>query len=228
MEIFTFSAKGRRENNEDYVLSRQLLSGYSIHLLADGMGGHEHGEIASMLACEAIAGYLGPNLANSDIVSTLQQSVINANSMMLSNSQELGAKMGTTIAGALIQGNKANIFWLGDVRIYHFRRNELLFQSEDHSIISELKKQGTVSPKEMERYGNIVTQSLSGHEIENNIPITTLNIIPGDLILLCSDGLWRNLDIVSFKNLTKTEITNQLKAHEKDVEDNYSIVRIDV
>ncbi len=226
MEIYTFSAKGRRENNEDYLLNRQLLSGYSIHLLADGMGGHEHGEIASLLACEAIAGYLAPNLANSDIVSTLQQSVSTANSIMYDKSQQLGAKMGTTIAGTLIQGNKAYIFWLGDVRIYHFRNNQLLFQSEDHSLINDMQKQGSVSALNLERYKNIVTRSITGTPEHDELVVTETNCNSGDTLLLCSDGLWQNWDIASIFNLSEEKLDEIFSEKESSNEDNYSMLRI--
>jgi len=152
MEVNSFSAKGKRENNEDYTLSRQISPDCSLFLVADGMGGYSYGEIASSLACESIAEYLTVNYGKSEIKQVLSDSLNIANKNINEMRQELAVKMGTTIAGALIERSIAYLFWVGDVRIYHFRNSEILFQSEDHSLINEMKKKGTVSAKEIERY----------------------------------------------------------------------------
>ena len=67
MDIFSFTDKGLRENNEDYLLSRQLSPDCSIHLIADGMGGYQYGEVASSVACHAIADYLESHFHDSNV-----------------------------------------------------------------------------------------------------------------------------------------------------------------
>lgn len=226
MNVFSFSGKGRRENNEDYILSRQLLPDCSIHLLADGMGGYRHGEIAALLACETIAYYLQANLEKYNTQSLLKQSVAMANEAILEKRKELGIKMGTTIAGALIEGSKAFLFWLGDVRIYHFRNNELLFKSEDHSLISEMKKRGHVSIKDIERYGNIVTRSINGEPFEEELDLKSIDLLIGDFMVICSDGFWRNIDIQVIYKLPFDEIKSFIDVNSGYFDDNYSVLRI--
>ena len=134
--------------------------------------------------------------------------------------------MGTTIAGALIEGSLAYLFWVGDVRIYQFRNNEILFQSEDHSLINEMKKKGHVSAKEIERYGNVVTRSLSGIPMEEVPEIIELSLMPKDVLILCSDGLWQHFNVPSMINLSMEEIQTEISTHENFMEDNYSYLRI--
>lgn len=226
MEVYSFSAKGKRENNEDYILSRQLSSDCSLFLVADGMGGYSYGEIASSLACESIAEYVNTNFIGSKIRQLFSDSLSIANKKINEKRQELSAKMGTTIAGVLIEGNKAYLFWVGDVRIYQFRENEILFQSEDHSLISEMKKKGNVSAKEIERYGNIVTRSLSGIPMEEESSINELSLMPEDIIILCTDGFWQNVNVPSISNLPVEEIHNQINKQTEAIDDNYSFLKI--
>lgn len=226
MEVNSFSAKGKRENNEDYILSRQISPDCSLFLVADGMGGYSYGEIASSLACESIAEYLSANYGRSKIKQLISDSLSVANNKINEKRQELAVKMGTTIAGALIEGSKAYLFWLGDVRIYQFRNNEILFQSEDHSLISEMKKKGHVSAKEIERYGNIVTKSLSGIPIEEEPEIVELSLMSEDVLILCTDGFWQNVNVSSINNLPVEEIKNLVNKQEEAMDDNYSFLKL--
>jgi len=164
-EVYSFSAKGKRENNEDYILSRLISTDCTVHLLADGMGGYLYGELASKLVCQSIAKYLENNLCNKNNPDCIRESVQHANVLIGQKRKELQSKLGTTLAGILDVGTRLYIFWLGDVRIYHIRNNEILFQSEDHSFINDMRKQGIVSSNELERYTNIVTRSRLGTNI---------------------------------------------------------------
>lgn len=226
MKVYSFSAKGRRENNEDYISNRQLSPDCSLFLVADGMGGYLNGEIASSLACEVIAEYLVANYGKSGLKQMISHSLIIANKKINEKRQEIAAKMGTTIAGAVIEGSTAYLFWRGDVRIYQFRNNEILFQSEDHSLINEMKKQVNVSAKEIERYGHIVTRALTGISMEEDQDIIELSLMPGDVLIICTDGFWQNINVSSVSNLTDKEIQDQLYTHKDDMDDNFSILKL--
>jgi protein phosphatase len=226
MEVFKYSAKGARKNNEDYLLGIELPGGGSLYLLADGMGGYQHGEIASSQACTAIAEYLTGNLDISDIPGSITFALNAANNAIGQSRKVLKEKLGTTIAGVLIENNIANFFWLGDVRIYHFRDNNLLFRSEDHSLVNEMKKQGTVTAVDILRFKNIVTRSLMGESNVDKIPIVPAQILPGDTLLLCSDGLWQNWGVLKLVTPCRDELINILSENERSNEDNYSMIRI--
>ena len=225
-DVYSFSAKGKRENNEDFIFTKQLSPDCSLHLVADGMGGYSYGELASSLACESIAEYMISNIGKADIKQLIAQSLDFANKNINAKRKQLATKMGTTIAGVVIEGTMAYFFWLGDVRIYLFRNSEIIFQSVDHSFINEMKRNEVISTKEIERYGNIVTQSLSGNSLEKECPIVELPLSPDDVLLICSDGLWRNFHVPSLVGLTKDSMNDQLITFENSLEDNYSVIRV--
>lgn len=226
MEVYSFSAKGERGNNEDFILNQQLSPDCSLHLVADGMGGYSYGELASSLACESIAEYLISNFGKADIKQLIAHSLDFANKNINAKRMQLATKMGTTIAGVIIEGTMAYFFWLGDVRIYLFRNSEIIFQSEDHSFLNEMKGKEAITTKEIERYGNIVTQSLSGNTLEKECPIVELPLKPDDVLTICSDGLWRNVHVPSLVNLTGDSMNDQLIKFGDNMEDNYSVLRI--
>lgn len=202
MEVYSLSGKGKRENNEDYILSCKISHDCLLFLVADGMGGYSYGEIASSLASDTIAEFLTVNYEKSELKRLILASLNIANKTINEKRKELSAKMGTTIAGAMMERNTTYLFWVGDVRFYHFRNGEIFFQSEDHSLINEMKKKGNVSAKEIERYGHIVTQSLSGKPMEEEPEIIELAFMPEDVLIICTDGFWQNVNVSNVFNLS--------------------------
>jgi len=225
-EVFTYSGKGKRVTNEDYILYKSLSETSSIFLLADGMGGYLHGDIASSLACNSISEYLSSNLEKDDIPGSITQSIESANSAIRLKRDSLKTKLGATIAGALIDKDKAYLFWVGDVRIYHFRSDTILFQSEDHSLLNQMRKNGIVSTTDLTRYRNIVTRSLMGDNFQDPLPLLVAQVCPGDTLIICSDGLWQHWNVNALLNMPETELLNLLSANESDNDDNYSIIRL--
>lgn len=225
MEVVSYTAKGQRKSNEDFFLHREFPQGESLFLLADGMGGYSFGEIAASLACETIAHTIESNLGKISAVELIKQAVSDSNKAILEKRQEIGGKMGTTIAGAFIENKTAYFFWLGDVRIYHFRNNKIIFQSTDHSLINEMKKNGRVTSSEMERYKNIVTRHLSGSVQEYEMPVILSDLMANDIIILCSDGLWQNWDINFLKDVPQKELEKTLSEAKTTNNDNYTIIR---
>ncbi|MBV5312767.1 MAG: serine/threonine-protein phosphatase [Prolixibacteraceae bacterium] len=228
MQVFKYTAKGIREINEDFLLNDFYSPSESLHLLADGMGGYSFGEVASSLTCKTISDYLSKNLLSDNIPACIKQSVDIANSIIHKKKIELGSKLGTTIAGAYITGNTAYLFWLGDVRIYLFRQSKVIFQTEDHSLINDMRKQGTVSPLDINRYKNIVTRSITGASHQDELPVIETSFNPGDTLILCSDGMWQSWNIASIFNLSDEELNKLFSEKESSNDDNYSIIKIGI
>jgi serine/threonine protein phosphatase PrpC len=134
--------------------------------------------------------------------------------------------MGTTIAGALIKGKDAWVFWLGDVRIYHLRKNQLLFQSEDHSLINEIRKERVLSVKDIARYGNIVTKSISGNSLSEELPVIHFELKSNDSLILCTDGFWRNIDVLTIQDRPRETLQEYFSEMGEKIGDNYSVVGI--
>lgn len=226
MKIFSNTGKGLRKTNEDYIKSEILSDSVSLHIVADGMGGYDYGEVASQTATEAIFQFLVGSTTQGDIPALIQQAVEFANSQILTLRNQYHTKLGTTIAGVLIIDSTAYAFWLGDVQIQHFRDNKQLFISESHTLINEMKKKGHVSVKEIERYKHIVTKSLSGTLLDSQLPVVEIQLQQGDIICISSDGLYNSVNPSTLIAYSDNELIAKLMLLEDVNEDNYSIVRL--
>ena len=226
MKVYSFSGKGNRETNDDYLTNIHLDSQTSLHIVADGMGGYLYGEVASQIATDAIIQYITERHSDKDVIAIIQQALVFGNEQIALKRKALHAKLGTTIAGVLIKDNVSYAFWVGDVQIQHFRDNELLFVSESHSLINEMKKNGVVSSKDIERYKNIVTRSLSGIPLDIPVPIVEVQLQKGDIICISSDGLYNSISPADLLFKSDIEKESILKLKEESNEDNFSIITL--
>lgn len=189
--------KGPRPANEDscLVLTRDDLGGIADGLLvvADGMGGRASGATASGLAVEAVRRTFtsGPP-TDGDLGSLLSRSLIAANSDVI---REAGTRpdlqgMGTTCVAAAVKGDRLFIANVGDSRGYLLRDGRLLRLTEDHSIVAEKVRSGEMTEDQARksRFRNVITRAIGLEDgVEPELSVTDLQ--PGDVILLCSDGL---------------------------------------
>ena len=188
MKVFKYSNIGNREQNQDYLVSTKLGQDSSLHLVADGMGGYECGDIASKIVGDSYVYGLSRNMS-------IEDATREASNNIQIERRNLGvAKIGSTVAGVLICGMKATIFWAGDSRVYLFRNKEQLFQTEDHSILNELSRKRKLSFEERERYGHIITRSIMGNA-DNRVDTCEMTLQEGDELLICSDGLYNDCPI---------------------------------
>ncbi len=195
--------KGRP--NEDSILALRgtcnfadQLQPFELHIVADGMGGHSHGRLASHLAIRGmletvIPGLVACNAIESEqIVDILIDGVHWANQVIYQFGQEQGADMGTTITAALLLAETAYIINVGDSRTYVYRPGAGLTQiTRDHSLVARLVETGAISPDEVYSHPdrNKVYRGL-GDKTDVTVDWFILPVQPGDLLLLCSDGLW--------------------------------------
>lgn len=188
MKIFKYSNIGNREQNQDYLVSTKLGQDSSLHLVADGMGGYDCGDIASKIVGDSYVYGLSRNMS-------IEDATREASNNIQIERRNLGvAKIGSTVAGVLICGMKATIFWAGDSRVYLFRNKEQLFQTEDHSILNELSRKRKLSFEERERYRHIITRSIMGNP-DDNVDTCEMTLQEGDELLICSDGLYNDCPI---------------------------------
>ncbi len=179
-----------RENNEDAVLSN---SEAGLWLVADGMGGHAAGEVASQITSEVI---------NQKVLSGegLQRAILSAHEAIHAAVESGAGKygMGSTVVALKSTGPKYQIAWVGDSRAYLYSDSTpLTALSTDHSYVQMLFQSGMITAAEMENHPerNIITQCLGSNDTEEIIvDVVSGQWRSGDVILLCSDGL---SDIVS-------------------------------
>ena len=238
-----------REKNEDNVL---ISSGLGLGIVADGMGGHSAGEIASNIAVSVLAEtvrkvnngqlkipdtflpklepmerklLMAANLANIAIYSTAQSS-------------DIYKMMGTTMTGVIFDNDSATAVHVGDSRLYLFRDNNIVQITTDHSLASEQVRRGLLTRAEADRskIQNVLTRAMG---IKKNIEFDLLKfpVKIGDVILLCSDGLYKGLRETDMAEILRSgeqmPIVKLCKllvrlSNEKDGQDNISAVLIKI
>jgi type VI secretion system protein ImpM len=183
----------RRKLNEDAYLERPEIGLWAV---ADGMGGHSAGDVASNAAVDALG-----TLAASGNLETLTACAaeclhsVNADLLAMADGRGGDQIIGTTVVTMLAAGERCASIWAGDSRLYCYRDGELSQLTEDHSLVAEMSRQGVFEPGEFAESGaeNIVTRALGAHP-ELLIDTITFEARVGDIYLLCSDGLIRELD----------------------------------
>jgi type VI secretion system protein ImpM len=178
----------RRKLNEDAYLERPEIGLWAV---ADGMGGHSAGDVASQTVVKALS-----LLSVSDNLETLTASTtkclyeVNADLLKLADTLGPEQIIGTTVVVMLAVGEDCAAIWVGDSRLYRYRGGMLSQLTHDHSLVAELSRQGVYAPEEQAGAvpDNIVTRAL-GAEIELHVDTVTFEAQPGDVYLLCSDGL---------------------------------------
>ena len=176
-----------RQRNEDSYLVRPEAG---IWAVADGMGGHEAGDVASSTVIEALKSVDAPTSA-SELVARCEDHIVSANSKLQKISHERGGiVMGTTIAALLAYDSYYACLWSGDSRVYLVRAGEISPVSRDHTAVQELVAEGALTPDEASTWPgrNVITRAVGVHddpelELENGV------LHPGDAFVLCSDGL---------------------------------------
>ncbi|HSR28450.1 MAG TPA: Stp1/IreP family PP2C-type Ser/Thr phosphatase, partial [Actinomycetes bacterium] len=178
-----------RKNNEDSYLSSKPVAA-----VADGMGGHSAGEVASAIAIEELAalGDRGPWENETAATDDLKQAILRANRrirQMAASDRKLNG-MGTTLVALLEDGDMVHVANVGDSRGYLLRQGELSQVTVDHSLVQELVDDGRLSPEDAERHPqrSVITRAL-GIDPEVEFDLFTYKLQVGDRLLLCSDGL---------------------------------------
>jgi serine/threonine protein phosphatase PrpC len=192
----------QRRANEDSLLVRSPL-----FVVADGMGGAQAGEVASSVAVETFRDGLddGSN-PESSLVTQVEQANSRINELSRTNVEHAG--MGTTITAVYVGERDVSIAHVGDSRAYCLRDGELLRLTDDHSLVDELIRQGKLTPEEAEEHPqrSVITRAL-GPEATVEVDVRSFRGRPGDVYLLCSDGLTTMLG--------ESELLDVLVSHER-------------
>ena len=182
----------RREANEDCLL---LAPEAGLLAVADGMGGHAAGEVASRIVIETLEEVLGHRSARPGHEAAspdrLREAIRLANERIfrsMEGREELRG-MGTTVVAALVCADRLAVGYVGDSRAYLLRDGSLTQLTADHSWVQEQVNLGLLSPAEAHRhpFRNIVTRALGSRDVVADVREERL--LPGDVLLLCSDGL---------------------------------------
>ncbi len=218
-----------RELNEDSLYSSQ-----NLWIVADGMGGHACGEVASQIAVEVISTDFAQNGALDQAVQRAHEAIIRAGSM---DSGQTG--MGTTVVAVYSKENAYEVAWVGDSRVYLWDKlkNQLKQITEDHSLVVRLVKSGLLSEAEAKTHPqrHMITQCLGSVEIKKlQVDVIREQWKPGQQLLLCSDGLSDDVSEDSIAEILRQQNSNKEKcenlveaAKQAGGKDNISIILID-
>lgn len=204
----------QRDHNEDslFTLTTNLVTGnknilFGLYIVADGMGGHENGEVASSLAVDTLTLYVFNSIYLPQISPTRNQSDFSIQEIMQSGviqaHQTIKSKAsgsGTTLTSALIFGNLLTIAHIGDSRAYLINSEGILqLLTHDHSLVKRLEEIGQISQEQALTHPqrNMLYRALGQGE-PGEPDIATYQLQPGSKLLLCSDGLW---GVISDKNM---------------------------
>jgi len=176
----------RQENEDSFFLNDRI----GLWLVADGMGGHENGALASQTAVSGLKALeIGTDFE--DAVVKVADRVHQINARLAALARDSGvSRMGTTAVALLLRGKSFAVVWVGDSRAYVWRRGGLFQLSVDHTHVQDLIDQGILSPTDAKGHpmSHVLTRALGVQE-EVQVDIVQDEIEPGDRFLLCSDGL---------------------------------------
>ena len=175
-----------RDHNEDSFCAKEAQGLWAV---ADGMGGHEGGEWASEKLVEKLEEVELPEDFDA-ACELLSEAIRKANRAILLEAQRRERQMGTTVVILLVQGVRYAILWVGDSRAYCLRDGELAQLSRDHSQVQEMVDRGIMTPEDAVGHpmGHILSRAV-GVRDEVKIDRVDGEVVPGDVFLLCSDGL---------------------------------------
>ncbi|WP_158829006.1 PP2C family protein-serine/threonine phosphatase [Mucilaginibacter lacusdianchii] len=198
MRAQQISHKGKRQTNEDLVLERFFEQNTYFFSIIDGMGGYGNGDLAARMIAENMETYLST-------VSTIgayhiQKAINKSNLAIRQKNAERSIQMGAALGGVILKDRQALFYWVGDVKIFHFRGGKLIFESSAHTLANELRQSGSITAAErLSRYKHVVTRSISGDSKSAAADFHETVFSPhSDLIIVCTDGvhdLWDGLQL---------------------------------
>lgn len=185
--------KGRRRaHNEDAILARPDVG---LWVVADGMGGHAAGDVASTMVTESLA-ELRQDASFPGFVDRVDDALISANHAIRAHSDAHfdGKTMGCTVVSLLVRDRVGVCMWAGDSRLYRLRDATLSQVSRDHDPLEELVERGVLTPEEADDHpdSSVITRAVGGQP-DLFLDCILFDLEPDDVYLLCSDGLYREV-----------------------------------
>ncbi|MEM6831834.1 MAG: PP2C family serine/threonine-protein phosphatase [Bacteroidota bacterium] len=205
-----FTEVGRRENNEDYILT-DYEGKFDITVVCDGVGGAQKGEVASELVCKEIATFLrSQDFINDEVLFASINHISSClDAYVQSNPYSDG--MATTLTMAIVDGDVVHVIHIGDSKILCIQNGQLSYESYDHSLVNEMVETGLISQAEalVHPKRNVITKALAaGMKAPEPTFFTLRDWNPGDAVFLCTDGV--------LESFTVDELFGILNSHEDD------------
>jgi serine/threonine protein phosphatase PrpC len=226
----------RKANEDCYAVAAE----HGLYVVADGMGGHAAGQLASELCCRAMVRAIEvSHSAGGSLTERLRTAVTHANHEIFSTARDREelTGMGTTVVAALVCGDRAALAHVGDSRAYRLRSGRLRQLTDDHSLVGELLRRNEISPDAAREHPHrhVLTRAL-GVRPKVEPDLAEVGILPGDIYCLCSDGLITHVHddeiakTLAIEDATLQERCDRLveQANQRGGEDNITVVLLRV
>jgi serine/threonine protein phosphatase PrpC len=213
MKINSFSIGSTPNHNEDSIAHANMgINGYAV-VMADGMGGLPHGEVASQIACTTIISHIQATYKDfhSELI-ILKEALEKADDKLISKGlNKYKCQMGTTIAAAIVTDYEIFYTWQGNVRIYHKQESTLRQLTTDHVLDIGYGQQR-------------ITRCLKGAGIRDDIPLASERLSRGDSLFFCTDGFYKEHENL----LIKDDVFISIKCSITNPKDDTSLIEIDL
>lgn len=237
--VFSFTSVDKthqgnvRSLNEDALLSRPDVG---LWVVADGMGGHEAGEVASQMIVSDLESLPGRAYV-SDLVDDVEDTLMLVNQKLRIHSVEKlnGLTVGSTVACLILKETIGVVLWVGDSRLYRLRDEQLEQLTKDHSEVQAQIDRGELTEEQAENSSikNMLSRAIGAFD-DLDVDVNAFPIKLGDLFLLCSDGLYNELSANELQETLKTEKFSKIPERlmddclNKEAKDNVSFVIVKV
>lgn len=205
MKACTDVGRVRKENQDSYYISPT----YQYSIIADGMGGHNGGEVASQMAISLLRAYIDKQSPKNQqqVIKMLKSGFVEVNGIIFGMSMEDDALqgMGTTLIACYLIDQSAVIAHVGDSRLYHISDQKIEQVTKDHSIVEQLVDQGSITPEQAKTHPqkNMITRAI-GTDAEVEADVYIISVKEHDIMLLCTDGLTNLVTADEIYALVKT------------------------
>ena len=239
MKSYSITDVGQKRTvNQDFVFTSETPVGNlpNLFVVADGMGGHKAGDFASSYAVEILLSTIRED-ENSNPVKIIRAAIENANTQLLreASDNEAMSGMGTTMVLVTIVGHYAYVANVGDSRLYLVDENKISQITKDHSLVEEMVRMGEISRDDARNHPdkNIITRALgAGRDVD--VDFFDIRLTPGDILLLCSDGLSNMVPdedirqvILTSETLEETGLRLVSMANDNGGRDNIAVVLVE-
>lgn len=181
-----------REINEDACLDRPDMG---LWVVADGMGGHTAGDVASGMICESL-NEVPPGAELPEFIEEVERRLVEVNAQLREMASTREAQtVGSTVAALVAHDRHAVCVWAGDSRVYRCRAGQIVQVTQDHALVEELVEKGVLTRAQAASHpqGNLVTRAVGATD-NLKLDMEIVELQPGDVFVLCSDGLDKELD----------------------------------
>lgn len=205
-----------RVHNEDFLYTGKISDGEYLFIVADGMGGHNAGEVASYKAVSAFVTAVKKGLGDetNQVMAAMKQTLLDVNRLIYraGKQSETHKGMGTTVSAMYIKDNRGYVVHVGDSRIYRYSQESLEQLTDDHSLVGRLLKEGYISEGEALNHPkrNVLYQSIG---LKQKIDVQSVGPFPvreGDKFMLCSDGLINEVHDIQLEDFMRMKSPSKI------------------